>query len=130
MALDVFDFPFHQVSVSYPERSTQVKLGGNYLFSTKPAGPAMRSFNLEFKVLYWFKNQYGAFDALMEPKLNLMQLEAFYLKHELHKDFIYNHEIYGNVVVKFTKPLSIPTAKENGNGAVFGITLSLIEQPV
>lgn len=130
MALEIFDFPYHQASVAYPERSAQVKLGGNYLFSTKPSGPAMRSFTLEFPLMYWYQNNLGVFDPLIEPKLNLMRLDQFYLRHELHADFVYHHQIYGSLVVKFAKPLVIPTAKTNGNGAVFGLSLSVIEQPV
>lgn len=130
MALEVFDFPFHKASVAYPERSAQVKLGGNYLFSTKPSGPVMRTFTLEFNVLYWIKNQFGVFDSNIEPQLNLLRLDDFYVRHELHKDFIYQHEIYGNLVVKFVKPLVIPTAKEGSDGAVFGLSLLVIEQPV
>ncbi len=126
--MKVFDFSVHAVSHSYPQRGTQVQLGGNWTFSTAPRGPVMRTFTLRFDLMRWFKNG-AVYSSTIEPQLNLLRLDEFYREHELHKDFIYPHELYGNLVVKFAQPLVIPEAKKDSNGAVLGLTITLIEQP-
>ena len=127
--MKVFDFSVHTVSHSYPQRGTQVQLGGNWTFSTAPRGPVMRTFTLRFDLLRWIKDSNGVFSSVLDPKLNALRLDEFYREHELHKDFIYPHEIYGNLIVKFAQPLVIPEAKKDSNGAILGLTLTLIEQP-
>lgn len=126
--MKVFDFSVHVVSHSYPQRGTQVQLGGNWTFSTEPRGPVMRTFTLRFDLMRWFKNG-SVFSSTIEPTLNLLRLDEFYREHELFKDFIYPHELYGNIVVKFAQPLVIPEAKKDSHGAVLGLTVTLIEQP-
>lgn len=130
MSLASFDFPYHTCSIKYPKRGSQVQLGGSYTYSVKPATPAMRTLQLTFDVMCWFKDQNNLLVPYISPEINLMRLDSFYQSHELFKDFLYTHELYGNMVVKFSEPLEIPIAKRNSDGAVIGLTLTLMEQPV
>lgn len=127
--MKIFDFPIHTVSHSYPQRGTQVQLGGNWTFSTAPRAPVMRTFTLRFDMLRWIKNNAGLYTSSIDPEINALRLDEFYREHELHKDFIYPHEIYGNLVVKFAQPLVLPEAKKDGFGAILNVSLTLIEQP-
>jgi hypothetical protein len=129
MALQTFDFPTHVTSVSYPKRGAQVKLGGNWTYTTKPNAPAMKSLQLRFDGLWWFKDSNNVLSATIQPKLNLLALENFYAAHELHQEFIYPSDRYGNMIVRFEEPLVIPEAVKNGNGLVKDITIKLIQQP-
>lgn len=128
--MKVFDFPYHTCTVKYPKRGSQIQLGGSYTYSVKSSAPVARTFQLNMDVMKWYKNNSGILTPLKNPKENVMVLDNFYQEHELHLDFIYPHELYGNVVVKFAEPLEIPPAKRDSFGSVFGISLTLIEQPV
>lgn len=128
--MKVFDFPFHICTVRYPKRGTQVKLGGGYTYSVASSSPVARTFVLTFDLMRWVKNSSGLLTPSIDPQINLMRLENFYIEHELHADFIYRHERYGDVVVKFEEPLDIPPAKRDSFGSVFGINVTLSEQPI
>lgn len=127
--MKVFDFSAHAVSHSYPQRGTQVQLGGNWTFATGSKAPVMRTFTLRFNVLRWVRGSNGLINSTEDPTINALRLDEFYREHELHKDFIYPHEIFGNIVVKFAQPLNIPEAKQNSGGAVLNTVVTLIEQP-
>lgn len=128
--MQIFNFPYHVCTVRYPKRGTQVQLGGSYTYSVKPSAPVSRTFNLTFDLMKWVRNAQGILSPVPEPELNLMRLDNFYQNHELHEDFIYPHELYGNLVVKFLEPLEIPPAKRDSFGSVLGVSVILIEQPV
>lgn len=128
--MERFEFPYHVCSVKYPKRGAQVQLGGSYTYSVKPAAPVARTFVLTFDLLKWIKDGAGILTAIPDPELNLLRLDNFYRAHELHTDFIYPHEIYGDVVVKFGEALEIPPAKRDSFGSVFGVSVVLVQQPV
>lgn len=128
--MQILDFPYHTCSVRYPERGSQVQMGGSYTYSVKPAAPVARELTLNFDLMKWVRNAQGILSAVPEPEINIMRLDNFYREHEMHTDFIYPHEVYGNMVVKFKAPLEIPPAKRDSFGSVFGVVVSLIEQPV
>lgn len=128
--MQIFDFPYHVCTIRYPKRGSQVKLGGSYTYTIKPASPVARTFILTFDVMKWIKNAQGILTATQDPYVNVMRLDNFYQAHELHADFIYRHERYGDVVVKFAEPLEIPPAKRDSFGSVFGISVTLEEQAV
>ena len=128
--MKVFNFPFHTCTVRYPKRGAQVQLGGSYTYAVKSAAPVARTFQLSMDVMKWHKNASGILTPLIQPQENVMALDNFYQEHELHQDFIYPHELYGNVVVKFGEALEIPPAKRDSFGSVFGISITLLQQPV
>lgn len=127
--MDTFDFPYHKVSTTYPESSIRVQFGRSYTFATKPDAPDQRIFTLEFALLKYFLNDMEEVDATINPTINLAALEAFYQAHRLWDTFTYPHPVYGNLDVKFNKPLEIPAGVEGGDGAVQKISVELIEQP-
>lgn len=127
--MDTFDFPYHTCATEYPESSTRVKFGRSYDFATKPDSPDQRVFTLKFALLKYFVDGSDVIDLTPNPKWNLAVLEAFYAAHRTWDTFIYPHPVYGNLNVKFNKPLKIPEGEIGGDGAVKDINLELIEQP-
>lgn len=123
-----FNFPYHRVSTRHPTQGTNLKLGGGWDYNSKPSSPPQRLFTLDFKVMKYFGSA-GVLDLAKEPEINLGLLEAFYNTHLLHTEFNYPHPIYGNLLVKFLKPLEIPMGIEGGGGAIPGLNVSLVEFP-
>lgn len=130
MSVETFNFPFHVASISYPERGSPITLGGNWQYSSKPSSPPMRTFQLTFPVLQWIKSSAGVLTSSIDPEINLLRLEQFYNRHELYKDFIYPHELYGQLIVRFSQPLVIPPAVQDSFGTVKGLSVTFVEQPV
>lgn len=64
-----------------------------------------------------------------QPEINAGRLDAFYNFHKLHKKFIFPHPIYGDIAVKFSKPLVLPKGNTNGSGSIEAFELEFIEIP-
>lgn len=134
MAVQRFNFPYHKVKTEYPESSVRVQFGSNFTFTAKPDSEDMRNFILTFPVMKAFEpteNDDGTKspDLSSDPQINIAVLEKFYQDHRLHTTFIYPHPHYGDVKVKFNKPLKIPEGQTGGDGAIKNITVELMEQP-
>ena len=125
---ETFNFPFHRVAVQHPVEGTNLKLGGSWDYNSKPSSPAQRKFNLEFRALKYY-GEAGNLDLVTDPEINFGKLEKFYTDHKQHTEFTYPHPIYGELMVKFFKPLEIPMGTVGGGGVVENITVSLVEQP-
>lgn len=125
--METFNFPFHKFSTDYPESGTRVQLNGNYLFTAPPNGPDLRTITLRFPTMFYYLTSGGAIDIVKNPQYNMAVLEAFYNRHKLHKSFLYPHPVYGNMEVKFGRPLRIPEGMDGGSGAVEEFTIDLIE---
>jgi len=128
MALKVFNFPYHKAATRYPDRGNKMTLGGNWDYTIKPNTPAARTFQLSFSAMKYFDP--FAVLSLREQQISMAALEAFYEEHETHTAFVYPHPQHGDVVVKFSAPLEIPTGVTGGDGAVLNISTSLKEQKV
>ncbi len=128
--MELFDFPYHQVTTRYPDRQNQVQLGGGWTYTIKPATPPAREFQVAFPALRYFFNALDVMDLDTQPYVNAGRLEAFYRAHEMHESFFYNHPHLGNLVVKFKAPLEVPPVQPQSNGVVKSVTVTLIEQPV
>ena len=127
--METFIWMLHTVSTEYPEGFT-AKLGNSYEYAAEPTSVDQRLFKLGFKTMRYFTLADGVtIDPTKVPVVNMAALEAFYKIHRMWKTFIYPHVIYGNVNVRFHKPLVIPPGIEGGGGAVQAFTLELIEQP-
>lgn len=123
-----FDFPYHNTPETiWPESSTRVQFGNSYVFTAPPSAPDQRIFRLFFPALKYYTDSGGAVDATIEPQLNLQALINFYEEHHLWKPFTYPHPVFGNVEVRFNKPLQVPQGKAGGGGVVEGISLEFIE---
>lgn len=128
MAQAVFNFPYHLYETVYPTEGNNLTLGNSWNYNSKPTSPPQRQFELSFELLKYFQGVNGV-DKLTQPEINLGALEDFYQAHKLHTAFIYPHPVYGNVSVKFSKPLVIPKGIKGGMGAVAGVSVHLIEVP-
>lgn len=126
MSLENFDFPFHRVSTQYPDRGNRVKLGNNWSHTVRPHTPAARTFKLSFPVLKYFDD--GHVTTGREAQIDLAKLESFYLAHEMHETFLYEHPVHGILPVKFKTPLVIPEGTVAGDGAVENVSIELEEQ--
>lgn len=127
--MDTFDFDYHSMSTKYPETGIRMKLGGSYTYTSTPTEPPARIITLHFdeNAMRIFMTAPGVPDVTRDPAINFNRLDAFYRKHELHMSFIYPHEIYGNLIVKFNKPLEMP--KLTKGGWVPSFSLEFEEQP-
>lgn len=123
-----FDFPYHTTTHRYPEGDS-FKFGRGYQFAANPLLPEQRTFILNFEGMIWFKDSNGVVSSSTGvAQLNMLKLIEFYETHRTNKNFIYPHEIYGNLTCKFAKPLEIPKSLKNGNGVTDSFELTLIEQ--
>lgn len=123
-ALKRFIWDNHNFGTAYNEPFAHTSIKSNssqsYLFS-QSAKP-VRSFELDFATMI-----YAGDEVITCPdELNYSKLLAFYLEHGTHKAFIYNHPVYGDVKVRFAKPINLP--KKNSNSrTVQGFNITLIE---
>lgn len=128
--METFDFPFHGTpQVTYPPRAQPVSFGGGYEFTTKPEGPPQRVFTLSFTGMQYFVDGSDNVDESVSPQRNMHAMDLFYQEHETWKRFIYPHPVYGNLTVRFQKPLEVPKGIKQGNGVVEDFTVTLIEMP-
>lgn len=130
--METFDFPFHVPTHSYP-KGDSFKFGRGYEFSAAPQLPIQRRFRLHFNTMLWYFNEStGEIDGSVEPQTNIKVLIDFYELHMTHKKFIYPHQVFGNLIVKFATdaPFEVPKGMEGGSGAVEPFELVLVEQPL
>src|SRR5262245_11203428 len=126
--MDTFNFPYHKVRTIYPDNSARVQFGGAYEFVAKPNAPDQRIFILTFAAMRFFFTS-GTLDANVSPTVNYKNFRNFYEAHRLYEKFTYPHPEFGNLTVRFHKPLNDPEGIAGGNGAVGQFEIELIEQP-
>lgn len=125
----IFDFPMHRVATEHPESGPRMQFGDSYMYTAEPTAPDQRIFKLKFPILKYFLGPGDVISLTIQPAINLARLYAFYLEHKTWKSFTYPHPVFGDVQVKFNKPLSIPEGIPQGDGAHADISLEFIEQP-
>lgn len=117
-----FNFPLHSVQDEFPQNSVATRFGNGYSFSSAPVGPPQLVFHLDFVCMAWYTtgSPAGAFDRTYNPTalpgLNLAAMIDFYAAQQLFNPFWYPHQVRGNVLVRFSKPLTTPKSIK---GAVF-----------
>lgn len=127
--MSTFTWPNHTVATEYPESGFKVQFGNSYEYTEGPTAPDQRVFTLNFPLLKYYLNPSNVVDATIQPTLNMLALENFYNEHKMWKVFVYPHPVYGNVNVKFHKPLKIPPGIPDGGGATGSFSLEFIEIP-
>lgn len=128
--METFNFAYHTVR-HRRAGGTTVQFGGGWSQGIKPQQPTQRTFVLKFQGLFYYRNpSTHEIDLTVNPTTNIMKLDAFYEQHEMWKSFIYPHEIYGNLTVRFAKPFELPEAREGGSGMTNDFDIELIEVPV
>ena len=127
--METFDFPYHTVRTTYPQTGTSMELGRGYQFTAPPPGPYQRVFTLSFPALKYYTDENDQAVSNIEPKTNMLRFIEFYHEHLLHKSFLYNHPVWGEVEVKFARPFDEPAPIPGGDGATNSFEIALIEQP-
>lgn len=114
--METFNFPFHGVpAMTGEDNATSIILTGGFKFGAEPSEPMMRIFTLNFPVLGYEFLPNGTPDELgtVNPQHNAIALWEFYRTHGTWKSFIYPHAIFGNVSVKFDRPVELPQIEGN-----------------
>lgn len=137
-----FDFPDHYVTHSWPA-GDQVQFGRGWSHASEPDRPLQRSFLLKFKALLFIKNpvtgewlrradEQPGLEEL--KKRSIWCLDDFYDEHLMHKKFLYNHYVFGEMVVRFAQAFQMPDPLESNRNIYDNIPTNsfevrLIEQP-
>tara|TARA_Y100001933_G_C18722115_1_gene447897 strand:+ start:230 stop:634 length:405 start_codon:yes stop_codon:yes gene_type:complete len=134
MSLETFDFFYVNWSTVYPNEGTQIQYGNSYTFASKPTSPSQRRFKLDMLGIQYFLDENdeilggdAEIDAPFAYERNAKRLEEFYLAHKQWKSFLFNHPVWGQLEVRFGKPLELP--KTVGNGVLGAFNIELLEQP-
>lgn len=128
--METFNFPYHTTRTIWPPPSYKATFGSGYEFSSKPDAPPQRRFMLRFNAFKYFVDAGTGFpEAVTSPLLNYMTFINFYSVHKTHEPFLYNHPVFGQLTVKFSKSLEDPEHVGDGTGVVGGLEVELIEQP-
>lgn len=125
--MERFNYEFYVPNHEYPEQA-QIRFNKGYVFTGAAELPLQRIFTLSFEGLLYFK-QGQVFDATSQGSKNILHLEAFYLRHRMDRRFILPHEIYGNLVVRFSAPFVMPKARAGGSGLTEPFQVKMIEHP-
>jgi hypothetical protein len=125
-----FLFPFHRVTTRYQNNSDQVQFGNGWTFTSKPISPPQRQFTLTLDGMRWQFDDEGNIDTVTNAANNAGALDAFYLQVQLGSRFYYNHDIYGQLIVRFFKPLELPEVLKGSLYNVLSpVTVELLELP-
>ena len=126
--METWDFPYFGFRTKYPVEGGQYNLGGGYTVTTAPDAPAQRTFTLSLRGMQYYLDGSGDIDATVNTDTNMSRLENFYIAHKLHASFTFPHPVYGDLTVKFSRPLDIPEGIDGGNGILPSFELELKEQ--
>lgn len=130
--METFTFHYHSPTTAYPESGDRMQFGGGYVFTAAPTAPDQRVITLAFASgtmrNYW-DSVLEAPDILTDPERNFYALELFYQAHKMWKSFLYLHPQYGELTVRFNKPLTTPKVLPNKPGVLDGFSLEFLEQP-
>ncbi|URG13844.1 hypothetical protein [Acinetobacter phage vB_AbaS_TCUP2199] len=119
-----FIWDCHNFGTAYQEPFTHASVKNNstqeYVFSqtVKP----LRTFELEFPTLFYN----GGVETTCPDEYNYAKLQTFYLEHGLHKAFVYPHPVYGDLKVRFARPIVLPKKNPNSQ-TIQGLNVTLIE---
>lgn len=127
--MEEFIFIYHQVETINPETGFRGQFGNSYTFTSEPTAPDQRTFKLSFQGMKFFFDENGDIISDVFPERNMKTLIEFYHEHKLHKNFLYNHPVHGNMTVKFNKPLPEPKTIGDGIAVVDNFEVELIEIP-
>jgi hypothetical protein len=128
-AFITWDWPFHSFETRYQANSTVVQMGRGYSFASRPTSPPQRIFSLKMEGLRYFLDNEGLPNPTRLPQHNAYRLDLFYQQVQLYTSFIYPHPVYGNMVVRFNKPLVLPEVRPGGAGVLGPVSVELIEIP-
>lgn len=123
--LDRFVWDKFNFGTSYNEPFGQINLKNTssqpyvYAQSTKP----IRIIELEFSTMIYT----GGEPNNCPKNINFNALMAFYVKHGCHSSFLFDHPVYGDMVVRFSKPIIMPKKNPGGSGTTQSFSITLVE---
>lgn len=124
-----FDFcPGSRVVEELPGEEPSVMSMNGWAFAPRPKTPYAPSFKVTLYGLRWKLNTEGnSIDQLAFPLMNAGRLRAFYILNRLNGVFAFNHEYLGNILCRFSKPVTIPAAEPNSAGLIKPLEVTLIQ---
>lgn len=127
-SLDRFIWNNHNYSTTYQEPFNRVQQGDSQGYVPTRTTRPVRIFGLNFATMHIRESNTEQASWLNgRPDLDFKKLQQFYIKHQRTKKFIYTHPVYGDLVVRFYKPLSVPKKNPNSVGTVQSFQLELVE---
>lgn len=120
----------HNFGTKYVEPFTHAIVGleGTQSFVPYTAKKPVRNLSLDFPLLLLHDAEKAKLSGInYRPELDFNKLKEFYIRHKSFKSFIYEHPVYGDMLVRFSKPLVLPKKMSGGQGVVEGFTLELQE---
>lgn len=126
--METFNFPVHTARHKFPD-GDRVRFGKGYSFAVEPERPLQRSFTLSFDSMQWTKDDEGVVVDTINPTMNILALSNFYDEHTTYKRFIYPHEVWGDLVVRFDAPFECPKSLPGGSGWTEPFEIVIIEYP-
>lgn len=130
MELETFNFPNHTFRIRFPEDQASVKFGRGYTFTAAPRGPSERVFTLNMMGLTAYLDENDLLEPDINPQRNFKTFYDFWNRHRTHKAFLYKLDGFGDVKVRFNKPVDFPTAIEGGSGVFPAFEIELIEDHI
>lgn len=127
-SLDRFIWDQHNFSTQYIEPYTYTQVNRDQGLTLKSENRPYRSMELSFPIMYLRDStNEGKTWLNAHPEQDFGALLAFYLDKGMHRKFIYNHPVYGDMVVRFSKPIAMPKKNIEGTGTVQPFTISMAE---
>ena len=124
-----FEPTFFQFDTEYPDSGVRIQFGNSYTFAAPPDAPDQRIFKIMLQGMQYFLDVDGEIDRTVKPERNMAKFEDFYLLNKLWDSWTFPHPVYGDVQVKFHKPLMIPKGIKKGGGVLPDFEIQLVEQP-
>ena len=127
-SLERFTWELHSVDTEYKEPFTHANITSKSSQTYVPdkALRPLRLFNLSFSGFILYDSDVDSDDYPTKTSFNA--LYNFFKRHGTYKYFIYEHPIYGDLVVRFGKTLSIPKKNPSGGGSLFSFDIQFIEK--
>lgn len=99
-----------------PDAGKVMSMNG-WAFTAKPTIPFVNTFKVTLHGLRWILLANGLYDTVTTPTINARGLELFYQANGLWDTFSFTHpHITGALTCRFAEKVTVPAARENGNG--------------
>lgn len=122
--LERFKWDLYKFDSQYVEPFSHVALGGlSQSYVPRVEHRPQRHINLTFVGMKDFPE-----NRATDNPTNFRTLYNFYLRHGTYKSFIFEHPVYGDLIVRFGKTLVVPTRVKDGLGTVDSFNILLIEK--
>ena len=130
--------PTQNISLSHFDVETEYKINranlsfeGSYQYAT-PREDAkrlrdLRVFTVTIPIMRYYFGSQGQLLIDYERSTNFAWLEWMYNIHKTVKPFLFDHPIYGSLMVRFAEPLKVPKGIKGGQAALDSVGITLVE---